>query len=203
MAAWISSLIEHLGYPEIMLLMFLENIVPPIPSEAIMPLAGFTARRGELQFWGVILAGTAGSLGGAIAWYLAARAIGTVRLKHCVDRHCRWLGLRAKDVERADQWFDRYGHWAVLIGRMVPGLRTVISLPAGLSEMPFPTFLLYSLLGTAGWSTLLASLGWFLSEQWEVVGRYVSRIGWGVGIVLVLTVLAWLLLQRRALHRSH
>ena len=203
MTDWIVRTVELLSYWGIALLMFLENVLPPIPSEVVMPLAGFTAGQGDLTLWGAILAGSAGSLAGATLWYAVARAVGTDRLKGWADRHGRWLRLRRRDIDRADRWFDRWGHWAVLLGHIVPGVRTLISLPAGFSEMPFGRFLLYSLIGTVAWCTLLASLGWALGGHWTVIERYVGWIGLGITVILLAAAAAWVWRRHReTFHRA-
>ena len=155
MASWIEGVIETTGVFGIALLMLLENVFPPIPSELIMPLAGYTAARGQANIVLVILAGTIGSLAGASFWYAIGRWVGEERLKRLADRFGRWMTVGRDDIEKADDWFDRHGHKAVLFGRLVPTIRTLISVPAGLSEMAWPTFLLYSGIGTAIWLSLI------------------------------------------------
>src|SRR5687767_9311342 len=132
---WIATVIQRLGYVGVAALTFLENLFPPIPSELVIPLAGFVAARGELQIAIVILAASAGSLAGAIVWYAIGRQVGERRLRAWVDRHGRWLTLSANDVDRAQGWFRRHGKAAVFLGRLVPGVRTFVSLPAGFSAM--------------------------------------------------------------------
>lgn len=171
---------ESLGYIGIALLMFLENVFPPIPSEVIMPMAGFTASGGGLTLIGVVAAGVAGSLLGALPWYVAARVYGGDRLKRFADRHGRWLGVSRDDIEQATAWFGRHGRTAVLIGRLVPGVRTLISVPAGVCGMPVLPFLLYSGIGTLGWTLALAFAGVLLQSNWTVVGDYVGPIGYVV-----------------------
>ena len=136
LASWIEQIVETTGVLGIALLMFLENVFPPIPSELIMPLAGYAAARGETSLVLVILAGTAGSLAGALFWYILGRLVDHERFKQFADRHGRWLTMSRTDVSQADDWFDAHGHWAVLFGRLIPTVRTLISIPAGLSEMP-------------------------------------------------------------------
>ena len=148
---WMIELIERGGYLGIVALMFLENLFPPIPSELIMPSAGFQASQGSLSLAGVMLAGTAGSLCGALFWYAVGRYAGENRLKRWASRHGRWLTLTPEDVDRADDWFDRHNAAAVFFGRLLPTIRTLISIPAGLFEMPPGPFLLYSALGTGLW----------------------------------------------------
>lgn len=156
MLGWITGLMNSMGYAGVVLLMFLENVFPPIPSELIMPLAGFTARQGKLAFVGVVLAGMVGSVLGALPLYYAGRLLGKERIKAWADRNGKWLALSGDDIEKADAWFDRHGDKGVFLGRLVPGVRSLLSIPAGLSGMALPKFLLYSALGTGLWAALLA-----------------------------------------------
>jgi membrane protein DedA with SNARE-associated domain len=178
-------MVESTGVFGIALLMLLENVFPPIPSELIMPLAGYTAAQGDANIVLVIVAGTIGSLAGAFFWYWIGSAIGEERLKRFADRYGRWLTLSRSDIEKADDWFDRHGHKAVLIGRLVPTVRTLISIPAGLSEMSRSTFLIYSGIGTAAWTTLLAVLGYALGSQYEQVSAWIDPISIGVLLLIV------------------
>ncbi|HEX6984559.1 MAG TPA: DedA family protein, partial [Planctomycetaceae bacterium] len=177
----------------------LENVFPPIPSEAILPGAGMAARQGELSLAGVILAASAGSLAGAVLWYYVGRWVGGARLRRWTERKGKYFGFSPKDVDRADAWFDRWGGAAVFVGRMVPGVRTLISVPAGLSGMPFGRFLAYSAAGTALWSTLLVFVGWWLGRSAKTVEQ---AIGWA-GIAVIAGLALWI--GRRvckARHRS-
>jgi len=179
---------ESLGYVGIVLLMFLENVFPPIPSEVIMPLAGFTAASGELHLLGVIVAGMIGSVLGALPLYALGRAVGEDRLAAWADRHGRWLTVSGADVRRADDWFDQHGHRAVLYGRLVPGLRSLLSIPAGISGMPPVKFLLYTSLGTLTWSALLACAGYFLGENYKAVEHVLGPVGYVVLAVVVVAI---------------
>lgn len=173
---WILNVIGRAGLPGLALLMFLENLVPPIPSELIMPLAGFEAARGRFSFTGVVVAGTLGSLAGAAFWYEVGRRIGCERLSHWVDRHGRWLALSADDVARSAIWFERHGNWAVFLGRLAPGVRTLISVPAGIAAMPAPVFLAWTFAGTALWTALLAGAGYMLNSQYDRVEGWTNPI---------------------------
>lgn len=173
---FITGLVGRGGYLGIAFLMFLENIFPPIPSELIMPLAGFQAAQGRLNMVGVVLAGSFGSLCGATFWYYVGKVIGTDRLKGWARRHGRWVALTARDVDRVDKWFDRHCGKTVLVGRMVPTLRTLISVPAGLFGMSLPRFLIYSSIGTALWTGFLAGAGYLLEAQYKNVGAYFNPI---------------------------
>jgi membrane protein DedA with SNARE-associated domain len=186
MGDWIINLIERMGYLGIALLMFLENhLFPPIPSELIMPLSGFTASRGNLNIVGVIVAGSLGSVGGALFWYYVGRWVGDDRLKRWADRHGRWITMTARDVATADRWFDRHCHWAVLIGRLIPTVRTLISIPAGIFEMGVRRFLIFSTIGTLIWSAALAGAGYALGGEYETVSRYLGPVSTGVVVLIV------------------
>lgn len=190
MASWIESVLQTTGVFGIALLMFLENVFPPIPSELIMPLAGYTAAKGEANIVLVIVAGTAGSLAGAFFWYGLGRLIDHERLKGLADRHGRLITMTRADLTRADNWFDAYGQYAVLFGRLIPTVRTLISIPAGLSKMPVARFLLFSGIGTAIWTTLLALFGYAVGGRYSELEVWIDPISYGV-IALIVVVYAW------------
>lgn len=183
------ELMNRGGYLGIAALMFLENLFPPIPSELIMPSAGYSAGQGKLSLVGVIVAGTLGSVAGALFWYHVGKWIGADRLKRWTGRHGRWLTLRPRDVERVDRWFDRHSGKAVLLGRLVPAVRTLISVPAGVFGMGLPQFLLFSTLGTALWAALLAGAGYLLQGQHNQVAAWLNPVS---NIVLGLIVVGYL-----------
>lgn len=174
------DLIAQGGYLAIALLMLLENVFPPIPSELIMPLAGFAAAQGELSLAGVIAAGSAGSLAGATFWFLVGHWLGTEGLKRWSARHGRWLTLTPGDVDAADRWFDRHGVWAVLVGRLIPTVRTLISVPAGMSGMSWGPFLLFSGIGTLAWTSFLALAGFTLGARHEAVAHWLDPVSLAV-----------------------
>jgi membrane protein DedA with SNARE-associated domain len=182
--------VAALGVWGVGLLMLLENVFPPVPSELIMPLAGYLSARDRLSFPGAIAAGTVGSAAGAVLWYLVGARVGKERLARWLDRHGYWLGVDGNDLKRAGRWFERHGKPAVLIGRLVPGVRTLISLPAGFNRMPWPTFLLYTVAGSAAWSAALAWVGRLLGREFEQVGDYLGPVSWVViGVLLGLYIL--------------
>ena len=185
----ITGFVVRSGYVGVFLLMLAENVVPPIPSELIMPLAGFTAARGQLSLIPVILAGTAGSLLGAVLWYIVGKRLGLERLKHLAARHGRWLTLSPDDVDRADDWFRRHGARAVFFGRLIPTVRTLISVPAGIAGMPLRSFLAWSTLGTGLWTALLAGAGYLLQSQYQRVSDYLNP----VSTVIVVLIIGWYL----------
>ncbi|HWI18747.1 MAG TPA: DedA family protein [Vicinamibacterales bacterium] len=174
MFEWITGIIARLGYVGVAGLTFLENVFPPIPSELVIPLAGYVAAEGQLQLVPVIVTASIGSLAGASLWYWVGRRVGEQRLRAWVDRHGKWLTLSGRDVDKAKQWFSRHGNAAVFFGRLVPGVRTLISLPAGFAKMPALPFLLYSALGTAIWTVALAYAGVTLQSNFTIVGDYIN-----------------------------
>lgn len=188
MLEWITNTINSLGYLGIALLMFLENLFPPIPSELIMPLAGFTARAtpDRLNVFGVFVAGLVGSTLGALVWYYPGKFVGEKRLKSWADKYGKWLSVSSKDIDKAKRWFDRQGSRAVLVGRLVPGIRTLISVPAGISNMHLVPFLFYTTLGSAAWVGLLTYSGYALGSQYELVDKYLAPVSKIVIVTLVL-----------------
>ncbi len=172
----IVSLIDKAGYLGIALLMLLENVFPPIPSEVIMPLAGFSAAKGTLNFTWVVLAGTIGSLAGAYFWFLVGRWIGPKRLKRFAARHGRWLTMHPDEIDQARAYFSRHQALALFLGRLIPAIRSLISVPAGVNCVPIPTFLFWSSLGTALWTLLLAGAGYLLESQYEKVSEWLNPV---------------------------
>lgn len=197
MTDWVVNIVETLGYPGIVFLMFLENVFPPIPSELIMPLAGYTSGRGRLSFPGVVAAGTLGSVLGAIPLYYLGSAVGEQRLIAWADRHGRLLRVSGGDIERADSWFDRHGGKVVFFGRLVPGVRSLISIPAGVARMNLVPFLLYTALGASLWTALLAYAGRVLGENYVRVGDYLGPASYVVLAGLSAALALWLWRRRR------
>ncbi|MDF3918326.1 DedA family protein [Salinicola salarius] len=189
MYSLIQQAVDTLSYFGLVLLMFAENLFPPIPSELIMPLAGYLSSQGKLSLIGAIVAGTIGSVLGALPFYGVARWFGHDRMSAFVERHGHWLALSRRDLDRADRIFKRHGGWIVLFGRLVPGVRSLISLPAGVYAMPIGRFLLLTASGSAIWSAFLAVAGYQLAENFRALEAY---IGPASKLVLGLLVLAWL-----------
>jgi membrane protein DedA with SNARE-associated domain len=185
---WMTAF-QKMGNVGIVLLMFAENVFPPIPSELIMPLAGFSAARGERNLVIVIIAGSIGSLLGALLWYYIGKKIGADRLKRWATKHGRWLTLSPKEVDQTCAWFNRHGGKAVFIGRLIPAVRTLISVPAGIAGMPLASFLLYSAAGTILWTALLATAGYLLESQYDKVAHWMNPIS---NVVIGLIVLGYL-----------
>ncbi len=198
----IVNTINSLGYIGIALLMALENIVPPIPSELIMPLAGFTVTQGKLKFIFVIIAGTVGSVLGTIPWYFLGKSWGLKRTKKIADKYGRWLTISGEDVEKTKGWFDRRGYAATAIGRLVPGIRTYISIPAGVSKMPFLAFLIYSTAGSIIWVTLLTYAGYILGENYQRVGIYLKPFSGLVLVLVLITFIYWIIKRRNKIFNN-
>jgi len=184
MSDWVVRLIEQSGYLGVGFLMFLETIFPPIPSEVIMPVAGVAAAQGKLGFLPVVASGTAGAMLGNTVWYLAARALGVDRLKPLITRYGRWLTISWPEVQRAQRWFGIHGMAFVLLGRLVPTIRSLVSVPAGLLKLRFRTFFIASLVGTTIWTAFLAGAGYKLEENVAEVGQMIGPASNAVLIVL-------------------
>jgi membrane protein DedA with SNARE-associated domain len=180
---WIADLIDAFGALGVALLMALENLFPPIPSELILPFAGFLVSRGELGYLSVLVASTAGSLFGALVLYALGRWGG----RNLILRYGRFLRVKEADLDRAEGWFDRYDEWVVLFGRMVPGVRSVVSIPAGMLGTPFVRFVLLTTAGSAVWNALLLGAGWYLSDNWREIA---DIVGSASNVVLVLVAVA-------------
>ena len=172
--------VRILGPLGVCLLMLLEHLFPPLPSELIMPLAGYLAARGDLSLPIALGAGTVGSLVGSTAWYAVGRQVSRQKVLSWVGAHGRWLTICAPDVERAERFFRRHGPSSVLLGRLVPVVRTLISLPAGLTRMPAVPFVLYSAIGGALWTSALGLAGVALGRRFPEVDRYVGWASWAI-----------------------
>lgn len=177
MEQWIIEVIGAFGYVGIFLLMLAENVFPPIPSEVIMPVAGLAVGAGRMNFTVVLLAALAGTLLGNLPWYLIARLVGRQRFLELTARWGKYAAVKPADVQAAIAWFDRHGSKAVLLGRLAPGVRTLISIPAGLSEMPFGRFLVLSTIGSAVWITLLLLAGVILHDNWHTIADIIGPLG--------------------------
>lgn len=186
MSEWLAQFIEQSGYLAVAFLMFAETLFPPIPSEVIMPLAGLAAAQNKLSLGGVMFAGTMGALLGNVFWYLLARTFGFDRFERFVIRHGRLMTMDKRDLEKSKQWFDRYGGLAVGVGRVVPTVRTLISVPAGVLKMRLLRFLFYTSLGTFVWTMLLTLAGYMLGSQYTDVESWMMPFSNGVIAVIVL-----------------
>ena len=199
MENWITDIMSQYGYIGIFLLIMLENIFPPIPSEVILTFGGYMTTQTDMTSMGVILVSTAGSVAGAIILYGIGRLLDVQRLEKIVDRWGRVLRLTRKDIYKADSWFDKYGIWTVLFCRLIPLIRSLISIPAGMSNMKFGLFLLFTTLGTLIWTTILVSVGAAVGDNWESIVGVMDVYSNIVYVLIVLAGLAviWWYLQFR------
>lgn len=188
-AEWVISVIETLGYLGLTVLVALENVFPPIPSELILPLAGFLTGQDRLSFPLVLVATTLGSLLGALLLYGIGMAAGQRGIRRLFERYGHWALLTSEDLTRAENWFDRYGPVAVFIGRLVPVVRSLVSIPAGYRRMPLGQFLLLTGFGSALWNGALVSLGWALGENWRQIEEYVAWLQYLVIAAVALLIL--------------
>jgi membrane protein DedA with SNARE-associated domain len=189
MATWIIETINQFGYLGIFLLMLAESLFPPIPSELIIPFAGYLAATGQMNLWLVLLTATAGAVVGMLPWYIAGRLFGLDRVRWLADRFGRIMTLNAEEIDTATDWFRRFGPIIVFLGRLIPLIRTLISVPAGLAAMPFWKFLLFSSLGAFTWNSILVGAGFILAEHYEAVEIFLDP---GTTIVLGAVVLIYI-----------
>jgi membrane protein DedA with SNARE-associated domain len=184
MAEWVIATIGELHYFGIALLMLAENLFPPLPSELIMPFAGFLAARGELHPVLVVLAGAAGSVLGALPWYIAGRRLGAERLKQLAERHGRWVAITPQEIDRGKRLFEERGALVLVFGRLVPALRTVVALPAGVARMHWVPFMLWTLLGSLLWTSILTAAGYLLESQYERIGKWLNPVSTAIFLVI-------------------
>lgn len=194
----VTSFVESVGLPGIFVLMVLEIPVPVVQSEIVMTFSGFTASRGDLPVLGVVAAGVAGSQAGSVLLFWAASRLGEDRVTDVLARWGGWLGFDRDGLERGQDFFRRHDHWAVLIGRLVPGLRSFIAVPAGIQRMPFGEFFALNLVGTAFWVSVLTWAGSVLGDNYRLVDRYSSYVSYGLLGALVLYVGYRITMRRRA-----
>ncbi|OKI68804.1 DedA family protein [Micromonospora sp. CB01531] len=188
LTGWVAGVLDSMGALEVALLVALENVVPPIPSEIVLAMAGYLCAEGRFNVVLIVLAATAGSLLGAVLLYWLGAALGEERLK-------RWLDhvplVDRDDLEKADRWFERYGRWAVLVGRLVLVVRSLVSVPAGANRLPLGEFLLLTALGSGVWNALLVGLGFALGSRWEQVDRYSSWFNYAIFAVFGIMIASW------------
>ncbi len=165
---------QWIGYGAILLAMFLENLIPPIPSELIMPLGGFYVHQGQLDLLPVVLAGLLGTVLGALPWYGIGRLVNEERLEQWLEKHGRWIGINPHDLARSRKWFNRYGVSLVFWGRLVPGIRTLISVPAGVELMPITPFLIWTTAGSLIWTLFLTITGFYLGDSYGNIEQWIS-----------------------------
>lgn len=192
---WVTDVVNALGPVGVALLVALENVFPPIPSEIVLPLAGFVAGQGKASLPAMVVGATIGSVVGAWILYGIAAFVGRNRLLRFVDRYGRWFTVSTADMEKAEGWFDRRAGAAVLVCRCIPLVRSLVSIPAGFRRMPLGRFTLYTAAGSAVWNIALVGAGYLLGERWESVGDYVGILQWIV-IMVIVALVAWFLWRR-------
>ncbi|MGA0107425.1 MAG: DedA family protein [Ilumatobacteraceae bacterium] len=208
LANWVQDVINQFGYLGVALLVVIENVFPPIPSEIVLPFAGFVAQQGasavnatagaaqsDTTVVGMMIAATVGSVVGALILYFVSAAIGPERLRGFVERFGKWFGVKSSDLVRAEEWFDRRSVVAVLVGRCVPLIRSIVSIPAGFRRMKLMSFVVLTAIGSAVWNIALIGAGAVLGDQWERVGEYVGVFQWLV-IAAVLLLLVRFVVSR-------
>ena len=201
LATWVQDVINQFGYFGVALLVIIENVFPPIPSEIVLPFAGFVAQQGssaaqsDTSVIGMMIAATIGSVVGALILYFVSAAIGPDRLRAFVEKFGKWFGVKSSDLLRAEAWFDRRSLLAVLVGRCVPLIRSIVSIPAGFRRMKLSSFVVLTAIGSAVWNIALIGAGAVLKDQWDVVGDYVGVFQWVV-VAAIIVVLAKFVLSR-------
>ncbi len=175
-----------IAYLTICLAMFLENIVPPIPSEIIMPLGGFFVFKQKLNFYILVFWGLFGTIAGSLPWYYLGRLVNEKRLSRFLDIRGKYLGITSNDLAKSKRWFDKYGVSLVFWGRLVPGIRTLISVPAGMELMPLRKFLIWTTLGSLIWIALLTYAGYVLGENYKIIETFLVKIKYVVKPMLII-----------------
>jgi len=165
----------YIAYFVISFAMFLENLIPPIPSEIIMPLGGFFVYTGDLNFYILIVSGLIGTVVGALPWYFLGKLLNEKKLSNFIDRKGKFVGISLKDLDKSRLWFEKYGVLLVFWGRLIPGIRTLISVPAGIELMPLNKFLIWTSLGSLIWVIFLTSAGYLFGENYEIIGLYIDN----------------------------
>lgn len=199
LTGWVASVIESLGAIGVGLLVALESLVPPIPSEIVLALAGYLAGEGRVNLLMVLVAATAGSVAGAVALYWLGYQVGEERLRRWLDRIPL---VDADDLNKADRWFERHERSAVLFGRCAPVVRSLVSIPAGANRMPMGQFLLFTALGSGVWNALFIGGGYLLGERWQQIERYSHWFDYAIAAFFVIAVGGWILKKVRKQRRA-
>ena len=182
-----------IAYLTISLAMFLENIIPPIPSEIIMPLGGFFVYQQKLNFYILVLWGLLGTIAGSLPWYYLGKFVNEKRLSNFLDKKGKYLGITSDDLAKSKRWFDKYGVMLVFWGRLVPGIRTLISVPAGMELMPLKKFLVWTTLGSLIWVTLLTYAGYIFGEKYPIIETYLNQIKYFIKPILIFIIFYYLI----------
>lgn len=190
----VTEIIKLLGYPGVFFLMTLESVNIPIPSEVVMPFSGFLALQGTFNFWAVAAAGTLGNVAGSLMSYYLAEWILTIRKRY---RFLQLL-LSEKHIEKTNEWFGKYGAYSIFFGRVVPVVRTFISLPAGIGKMNVAKFTSLTFIGSLIWSVFLTYIGFFLGSNWDVIGTYFRKADYAIVGIAVLVVLYFVIRRKKS-----
>lgn len=200
MENWITEFMDQFGYFGVFLLIMIENVFPPIPSEVILTFGGFMTTYSDMTRMGVIIAATAGSIIGAMILYSIGLFLDVARLEKIVDRWGGVLRLTRKDIRKAGAWFDKYGPWTVLLCRLVPLIRSLISIPAGMSNMNFPLFILLTTIGSLIWNTALVMIGAAVGDNWQSIVHYMdiySNVAYALLAIGGIAICIWYIRFRR------
>ena len=193
---WVLAIMAKFGYLGIVFAMFAENVFPPIPSELIMPAAGFAAARGDLSILLVIIAGTFGSVLGALPLYYLGALFNKERLVVLAEKYGKYVFIKSEDVLLSNAWFEKHGKKAVFFGRMVPGIRSLISIPAGMNKMPLVSFLVLTALGSSIWTTMLTLSGFYLGKNYEVIATILAPYSKVFLLLAIIIIIAWFVKRR-------
>lgn len=192
LAGWTVGVVEKLGYWGLAGLVALENVFPPIPSEIVLPMAGFLTGQDRLVYGLAVGASTAGAVTGALVFYGVGRRLGEQRVRSFFKRRGKYLLMSERDYDKAEHWFRRHGRTAVLLGRCVPGVRSYVSLPAGIQKMPIGKFVGFTALGSAAYNSILIGLGWLMGRNWEKVSDYAGWFETALWVALAAAVGYWI-----------
>jgi len=197
---WVEGIISTGGYPGLYFVMFLENVFPPIPSEVVLPLAGSLSLTGRFSIPLITIDGMLGSLTGAFLFYGLGKWLGEERVRNFIGKFGKYALLSVDDFDRSKEWFDKYDEWVIFFSRMVPIVRSLISIPAGVAEMNLPKFSFYTILGTALWSFVLSYAGRLLGEQWPIITDFINtyqNVVLAVTLIAVVAFVAYRLLRKK------
>ncbi len=189
---WVENIISTMGYPGLYIVMFVENVFPPIPSEVVLPLAGSLTLSGRFSITLITIVGMLGSLTGAFLFYGIGKWVGEERVRNFIGKYGKFALISVDDFDTSLKWFDKYDDWVIFFSRMVPIVRSLISIPAGVASMNLTKFSIYTILGTALWSFILSFAGRLLGEQWPVITEYINTYQDIVLVVGVIVVVAFL-----------
>lgn len=197
---WVEGIISTMGYPGLYLVMFLENVFPPIPSEVVLPLAGNLTWTEDFSIPWITIVGMLGSLTGAFLFYGLGKWLGESRIRKFIEKYGRYALLSVDDFDKSLSWFEKYDEWVIFFSRMVPIVRSLISIPAGIASMNLATFSFYTVLGTALWSFVLSYGGRLLGEQWPLIADYINtyqNIVLAVGLFVVVAFITNRLIKKK------